>query len=266
MSNVLAQRAETLWGAGALILLALFGVTLAISFFDGRQLHGAGVWAKPMKFQLSLALHFATLALLASALSAASRDSAVLRWVALVSLAATAFEVAYIMIQAGRMQASHFNLESAFHAAMYAGMAAGAVVIAVAAAIVGVALLHDPAAALGPATRLGAIIGLIGGTVLTLVIAFRMGGALTHHVGAEAAGALRLPLTGWSLTVGDRRIPHFFATHLMQAGPVAGLLADLTLPRLAAVAATVVVCAAWGATTLYLFHQANAGLPPFRWS
>jgi hypothetical protein len=35
---------------------------------------------------------------------------------------------------------------------------------------------------------------------------------------------------GWSTTGGDLRVPHFFATHLMQALPIAGIFADKVLP------------------------------------
>ena len=146
---------------------------------------------------------------------------------------------------------------------MYVLMGTGAVVITVAAGVVGVVALIDAGAAFGPATRVGVAAGLIGGTVLTLLTAFRMGGALSHHVGKEGYGARRMPLTGWSLEVGDRRVPHFFGTHLMQAGPVAGLVADLLLPRDLALGAVTVVAVAWGALTLVLFQQANVGRPLF---
>jgi hypothetical protein len=218
-----------------------------------------------MKFQLSLALHFATLALVTSALGVAWRDAVILRWVAVASLACTVFEVGYIMVQANREQPSHFNLNTSFHAAMYVLMAIGAVVITMAAAVVGAAAWLDSDSSLGPATRLGVAVGLIGGSALTLIVAFRMGGALTHHVGVELADAPRMPLTGWSLTVGDRRVPHFFATHLMQAAPMSGLLADLVLPRIAAFAVVMITSGLWTTLTLLTFHQANRGLPLHRW-
>jgi hypothetical protein len=143
-------------------------------------------------------------------------------------------------------------------------MAAGAVVITVAAAIVGVAALFDGESQLGAATRVGAAIGLVGGTMFTLVIAFRMGGALDHHVGVEPAGAPRLWLTGWSLSVGDRRVPHFFATHMMQVIPLVGLGADRLLPAGIAIAVVLLLATVWSLLTFALFWQANAGLPLWR--
>lgn len=259
------HRTEKLWWITVALLVLLLAATLLVSLVDRRVLDGASVWAKPLKFELALALHFATLALIVSSLGEPWRQSAGLWWVAVASAACTSFEVAYILVQAGRQQASHFNLATPFLTAMYRLMAAGAVVITVAAAVVGVAALLDGDARLGPATRLGVGLGLIGGTILTLVIAFRMGGALDHHVGLEPTGAPRLPLTGWSLAVGDRRVPHFFATHMMQALPLAGLGLDWLLPRLAATIAVLALAAGWAAITLFFFHQANSGMPLHRW-
>ncbi|MBL6652604.1 MAG: hypothetical protein ISP49_13490 [Reyranella sp.] len=258
-------RTEQIWWTTTALLVALLAATVALPAFDRRLIDGATVWAKPMKFELSLALHFATLSLIAGALDTGWRHGILLQGVAWASAACALFEIAYIVLQAARQEPSHFNLSTPFHVAMYAAMAAGAVVITAAAAIVGLAALLDDASRLGPATRVGAAIGLIGGTVLTLVIAFRMGGALSHHVGVEPAGAPRMPLTGCSLAVGDRRAPHFFATHMMQAVPLAGLGLDRLLGKGPAVAAVLLVAAAWVVLTLALFRQANAGVPLMRW-
>ncbi|WKA31241.1 hypothetical protein [Bradyrhizobium roseum] len=96
---------------------------------------------------------------------------------------------------------------------------------------------------------------------MTLLIAFRMGGALNHHVGVEPAGAARFPLTGWPISVGDLRVPHFFATHMMQALPLSGLVVNRALPTQAAIFVVWPVAVGWIALTLWLFHQALAGVP-----
>lgn len=252
---------EELWWQSNIVLLALFFLTAAVSLVDRRRIGVDGVWVKPLKFQISLALHFVTMAGVASMLSAAWRESLLLSASGLAAIAATAFEVGYIMFQAARQQESHFNLTTPFSRTMYALMAIGAVFITVAAGAVGMAAALDEATSMGAATRAGSAIGLVGGTVLTLIVAFRMGGALSRHVGTEALDAPRMPLTGWSLTVGDRRVPHFFATHFMQAGPIIGLAADATLPAAAAVPVTVAACLAYALATVFLFAQANRGLP-----
>ena len=257
-------RPEWLWLATALVLVALFVLTGIVQRFDTRLLDGSSVWAKPLKFQLSLAIHFATLALVVSWLSPENRAGNLLWWAAVASVAATAFEVGYIMLQAARAQHSHFNVGTPLASALYSAMAIGAVLITVAAAVPGLLILADRSE-IAPALRIGTAIGLIGGTILTLVVAFRMGGALDRFVGVEPPGAIRMPLTGWSLSVGDRRVPHFFATHMMQVVPFAGWVLSLALPAIVATVAVLVVAAAYVALTLFLFAQANAGHPILRW-
>ena len=60
------------------------------------------------------------------------------------------------------------------------------------------------------------------GSVLTLIIASTMSSGQDHFVGTPVADAWHLPLLGWSLSGGDLRGPHFFATHLMQFLPLYG--------------------------------------------
>jgi hypothetical protein len=254
-------RADHLWGAAAAGFVIILLVTLCVAAFDQRLIGNDGVWIKPIKFQVSLAIHFATLAAIAALLSGQHGTGSLLFWIAVASVGAAIFEIVYIMVQAARQEASHFNLSTPFHHTMYVLMAIGAVVITVAAAVVGAIACFDSAASLGPATRIAVATGLIGGTLLTLLIAFRMGGALNHHVGMETAGAGRFPLTGWSMSVGDLRVPHFFATHMMQALPLAGWMADRVLPSQAAVIVAWMVTAGWTALTLWLFRQALAGVP-----
>lgn len=253
--------AEQLWWVTVAILATMFAATLVVQLFDKRMLDGASVWAKPLKFEASLALHFATVALVAHFLSPEWRGGTMLLVVAVLSVLSTAVEMGYIIVQAGRQEASHFNLSTPFYAGMYAVMAGGAVVIVAAAGAVGIAAALDGDAIMPPATRLAVVLGLIGGTILTTIVAFTMGGRLNHHVGVEPAGALRMVITGWSLKVGDFRPPHFFATHMIQSVPLGGVLATRVLPTSAAIAAVLMLALMWTALTIGLFRQALSGLP-----
>ncbi len=263
MSQV--SRAEALWWNVTVVLTLLFAITLVAFLLDKRVISGESVWTKPLKFEASLALHFATLALAVSFVNLQTTWGTLLWYAAVTSASATAFEVAYIVIQAARQQASHFNLATPFYAAMYVLMAIGAVVITIAAAAVGGAVLSDADATVRPALQLSISIGLIGGTILTLITAFRMGGALNHHAGVEPLNAPRMPITGWSLTVGDRRVPHFLATHMMQVIPLAGFALDRFFPSPIAIGGVLGVAGVWIAATVVSFQQANAGLPFMRW-
>lgn len=258
-----AGLAETvLWtvtGLGALLFVA----TVLLWLVDKRLLGEASVWAKPMKFALSVAVHAATIALVVRLLGDEWRMGAVMAVIAIVFAVACIAEVGYITFQAARQQHSHFNQTTAFHRAMYSFMAAAAVVITATAAIVGIVAFLDPQARLEGPLRLAIVLGLVGGTVLTLVTAFTIGARLSPHVGVEPAGAARMPLTGWSLAVGDLRVAHFLATHMMQALPVAGLLAVRFLPGPAATLAVAGTAILWTALTLATYRQALAGLPLF---
>lgn len=253
--------AEQLWWLLTAVFLLAFATMWAVSLVDGRVLDGANAWAKPMKFAIATALHFATLAAVMHYLSGPVQANALLATLAIASAIAAMGEVGYITFQAARLQASHFNTDTPFHAAMYALMAFGAVVLVAASGAVGVAAAADATASMSAPVRLAVAIGLIGGTVLTLLTAFRLGGNMGHHVGTELAGAVRMPLTGWSLTVGDLRAPHFFATHMMQAAPLFGLLAARVLPSGVATVAVIVASLAWTAVTLILFSIALSGRP-----
>jgi hypothetical protein len=145
--------------------------------------------------------------------------------VAFAFLAACIIEMGWIILQAAQGQNSHFNDSTAFHRAMFSVMAFAAVIITGAAAAVALAVWRDPDVAAGAALKDGILLGLIGGTVLTLVTAFAIGGRGSPYVGDVPDLASRMMFTGWSLIGGDLRVSHFLATHMMQAVPIAALLA-----------------------------------------
>jgi hypothetical protein len=138
-------------------------------------------------------------------------------------------------------------------------MAAGAVVLTVSAGALGVMVALDGRVRMGPGLRTAAALRLVGGTVLTLIIAFEMGGRMTQHIGMPPQPASRWPISGWPRDVGDLRQPHFFATHMRQAVPALGWLADRTLPAFAAVLGAWIAAALWAALTWWLFREALAG-------
>lgn len=245
--------------AGGFLLISL--VTAGIQRLNARQVGGVSVWAKPMKFQIATVVHLATMAWVASRLGEEWREGWLLHLVLLLAIASAAFEVGYITLQGALQQPSHFNTSMPFHATMYSLMAAGAVVLTVSAGALGVMVALDGRVRMGPGLRTAAALGLMGGTVLTLIIAFEMGGRMTHHVGTPPQPASHWPIFGWSRDVGDLRPPHFFATRMMQAVPALGWLADRTLPPVAAVVAAWIAAALWAALTWWLFREALAGRP-----
>lgn len=251
---------QAFWAAAGLFSIALLAF-LVLGQFDQRIIGGVGIWSKPANFAFATALHFATFAIILQFLSANYSGAKWLQAVAIVSIAAAIFEVGYIAIQAGRGLGSHFNTSTPFYAAMYSLMAIGAVLVLLPAPFIGGLTLLDDDAALSSAARLAAGIGLIGGTILTVVTAFRLGANGGHFVGTPPPNGLLMPLTGWSLAVGDLRPAHFFATHMMQALPVVGfLLGRFVEPRMAVVGVTITGII-WTAICIFAFRTALLGRP-----
>jgi hypothetical protein len=108
---------------------------------DGRVLDGEGIWLKPLKFQLSLGLHAATVLFLTAHLPGGLAQTRIVRWVNTVLGAVVIYEVSFIALQAARGVRPHFNSETAFDAVGGTIMAAGAGVLTLAPALVGVVLI-----------------------------------------------------------------------------------------------------------------------------
>ncbi len=220
--------AERVWLQSAFLLLAAIPATLVAREFDVRTLNDINVWIKPLKFFSSTAIHLATLALLATFLSDKARSAKWLSVMAGVSAFAAIVEIAVIAAQAGRGVASHFNYSTQLDTLIYSLMGVGVMVVTIPALVIGIWFLRTPVTEkLTPGLKLGAGLGLTLGFFLTLVIAGYMsaqpGG---HWVGAPRTDLGGVPIMGWSREGGDLRVPHFFATHLMQALPLVGYAAD----------------------------------------
>lgn len=252
---------EAIWWAACLLFGASFLGLLLVQLFDPRLIEGVSVWAKPAKFAISTTIHYATLALVVRLLNESWRHSSLLFWFAAFSVLWAVLEVGYISIQGGRAMPSHFNVSTSFYSIMYSLMAFGAVMVLLPAAVVGILAALDGQSLMSLPVRVAVACGLIGGTVLTLVTAFRLGGNMGPFVGAELAGAARMPITGWSLTVGDLRPAHFLSTHMIQVIPVYGILAARYVQAKWAVAAIAVFTLSWTLFTIKVFQIALDGRP-----
>ena len=257
----LPQSEMIYWSIAGAMAVA-FVITLLISAFDQRTIDSAvSVWAKPLKFELSLTIHAATLALVMAGLSQGVRSGSVMTIVAIAFLAACVIEMSYIIGQAARAEHSHFNVSTPFYRFMWSMMALAAVVIIGAAAAVGIVTALDSDSSFPPALKWAIVLGLVGGTLLTLYTAFTIGARMTPYIGTAPTPEARMALTGWSLAGGDLRISHFLATHMIQALPLAGLLIALVAPGRAGIAVVLAIAALWTIATLAEYARALAGKP-----
>lgn len=228
--------AERMALATAALCAALVLPTLPALAIDTRTLNDISVWAKPLKFQFSFALHWLTLAVLLRCMDTPARESGATLWLLRAAALSTLIELLYITLQAARGRASHFNFDTAVERLMYFGvMGPASVVIVGVTAWLGYRVWRHPQPGTGRGLVLGAALGLfLSGLVTLLVTAPLAAGAVDgpgHWVGGIRSDAHGLLLFGWSTTGGDLRVPHFFATHLLQVLPLAGWLADRIAPR-----------------------------------
>ncbi|PVZ09997.1 hypothetical protein [Actinomycetospora cinnamomea] len=263
---------------GATAVLTL--VCLAGLALDPRQLGGQPIWAKPLKFSISLVLYSATLAWMIS-LVTAPRTRRWARGAGTVVAVAGTIEMVAIVGQVLRGRASHFNVATPLDTAAWAVMGTTIVVLWVATAAIGVLLLRERTlrADTAWAVRLGLGVTLLGmGTAFLMtgptgaqIAAARATGTMptvgAHAVGVPDGGP-GLPLLGWSTTGGDLRIGHFVGLHALQGLPLLALALLLLAPRVPVlrdvrVRARLigVAGAAWAGLTLLLVWQALRGQP-----
>ena len=225
LSRLDDDHVTRLYLAMTLFLMASILVFTPAMLIDQRVLDSAQVWVKPQKFNVSLTLHFLTLAILLQLLPRNVRGGPAMLIFSYLAAGALILEYVYITVQAGRGRRSHFNYETQFEALMYAAMGIGAVLLVTVAMVLAIQIWRK-----GDRSRqglwLGSIVGLSLGFVTTLVFAGYLS-SVGRYVGAplEGGGAV-VAFFGWSREYGDLRPAHFVSLHLMQTVPLAGWLAD----------------------------------------
>ena len=258
-------RASPLLSSVGFGLLLASVLTATMMLLDARSLNSVSTWLKPWKFQFSLALQLLTLALFMQALAPQAQRLRATRWWSWVTVVAALFEAGYITVMGALGQASHFNVGTTFTAVMYSLMGVGAVLLSLAAGMIGVLIVRHPRAGLAPALRWGLGLALVLGWLLGSATGGYMSAQTGHWVGGTLSDAGGLPLFGWSRDGGDLRAPHFIGLHAMQAiALVAWGLARRAKDSGAqarSVAGVGIAAAAWTALTVFTFWQAVNGLP-----
>jgi len=221
-------------GMVALAVIALVGLVV-----DPRTITGMPLWAKPLKFSLSVLIYSLTLSWLLGQLPRAHR---ITWWVGTIAAVFLAVEMIVIYGAAIADTTSHYNVSTPFSTALWGTMAVSIVIVWAATILVAVLLfraeLGDPARSF--AIRSGLIIAVIGmglAFLMTSPTAAQLsnfqGIAGAHTVGLSDGGP-GLPLLGWSTVAGDLRIPHFVGMHAMQVIPIVALVLELGSRRVSA--------------------------------
>ncbi|MEV0645350.1 hypothetical protein AB0I28_08805 [Phytomonospora sp. NPDC050363] len=212
-----------LWLAG---LMAVTAVVAAVGLLvDDRTLTNMPIWAKPLKFGLSIGLYALTMAYLIPLLRKGKRTG---WWFGTVIALMLFIEMVVIVGQVLRGRTSHFNEATAFDATLWIVMGASITVMWLANIGVALFLAWTPIGdrALTRGIRWGMSVG-IGGLAVGYLMARQDTGHLESVAGAHSVGlddgGPGMPLLGWSTVGGDLRIAHFVGIHAMQVLPLLAL-------------------------------------------
>lgn len=224
---------------------------------DDRLLMGVNVWVKPLKFVISGAIYVATIGFLATLYPYSNRKKKIiLNTVALTMI----LELFIILYQGFRGVKSHYNLDSAFDALMYASMG---IMVSINVLIMVVILFDtirkklDTSRVIQWSILLGWMIILYGSALGGQMIS-----QLSHNVGI-ADGAEGLPFLNWSTIAGDLRVAHFFGLHGLQIIPLFAFFVSKKWKSTHTnhIIAVSIFAALYIAWISFTFYQAKQGIP-----
>lgn len=195
-----------------LIHLVLFLAFLILLGFDSREVNDENVWLKPLRFALSIWLFTWTYAWFSSFVMKYHSVFNVLNYV--ISLCMF-IEIILISFQASRGLASHFNNQTNFDATIFSIMGAA---IGFNAVILGIwflvfTLWERGGQSYRKSITWGMAIFLLGNFSGYLIIRY---GWPTDILPSY----LKMPITGWKLTLKDLKISHAIGLHAIQVLPI----------------------------------------------
>jgi len=222
------------------IASALVAVAATIGLLaDPRELVGAPIWAKGLKFGVSILIYAVTWAWLIGQLQ---RFRRIAWWAGTVIAVTLIVELAIITLQIVRGHQSHFNNTNPFDEALWSIMGPAIAVLWLATLVAAVVLWFTPGRDLARTTaiRAGSLLSLVGlglGFLMTTPTAMQLAnydGIIGAHTVGSTDGGPGLPILGWSTEHGDLRVPHFIGMHALQLIPLALILIELASRRVAA--------------------------------
>ncbi|MFE3545325.1 hypothetical protein ACFXK0_20380 [Nocardia sp. NPDC059177] len=226
-----------------LVLVSIIGMLV-----DDRELLGESVWLKPAKFGLAFALYGVTLAWI---LRLPHRGRRATWWLGTVFAATGIADVGFIALQAARGTFSHFNtatdpVNQIGQQVFTSGVPGLFVANLVLAVIISWQKLADRPTRIAlkaglwlavTGMALGYLMGFTSpqlvrqsdGTVVGLMAGHTVRPGVPTDVARDGVGAM--PITHWSTTGGDLRIPHFVGLHGIQVLLVLAVVLAALAPR-----------------------------------
>lgn len=207
----LKSRNEVLFYFGLICLLFSL-LFLVLAKTTNVQVFGVNAWYKPFKFAFSTFTFAWAMAWFCFYLP--DFNIKLFNWTIIVLLG---FEIAYIALQAGKGQLSHYNVSTPVYSLLYSLMAIAATLVTVYAAYVGILFFKFDF----PNLPLYYVWAIRLGILLFVIFSFEgfaMGSRLNHSVGALNDNSNWF-IIGWSKKVGDLRVAHFIGMHALQVLP-----------------------------------------------
>jgi hypothetical protein len=195
-----------------MLLLSLFVLFGFLSFIDERMLFGVSVWNKPMKFAISIAVFFWTMAWYMDYLPQQDKVERISVW--FVGLMAV--EMLIIVGQSLRGVPSHFNRGNWYDDLLFGIM--GLAILINTYWVFRVWLYFRKEQRLPQAYRLAIRLGMLI-FIISSLEGYVMAARLSHTIGA-ADGQEGLLFFGWAWDFGDLRVAHFIGLHALQVIPL----------------------------------------------
>ncbi len=269
-----AQESSILWDSSVFFFGLGLPILLILALVDQTEINAEPRWIKPIKFFVSIGLYNLTLEWIYRVFRT-DQNVVHLNRIRRVIAMGMLIEAVLIVTQASRGLQSHFNVATTLDTLIFTTMAIAITIVVLAAFFSGVFVWKARSLAppiVGEAIIYGVFIMTLAsfqGFVMTestpqQLKAMERGEKPrivgSHFVGEPPVERHRtMPFTGWSLDVGDFRVPHFVGLHSLQFL----LLLAFALYRFKVAAPLLIIRVSallYGGFFLYSFLRAQAGL------
>ncbi|MGB0370285.1 MAG: hypothetical protein ACPGN3_02980 [Opitutales bacterium] len=268
------NESTILWDSGVFVFLAGLPILIALALLDQTLINDEPRWIKPIKFFSSIAIYNLTLEWLFRVFRTEKNTNAFnrIRWIVGIGMLV---ETALLLIQATRGVQSHFNIATPFDLAVFSAM--GIIITLVVSSVLVSAYFIWKARDQAPhIISEGVVLGIIlmtfasfQGFTMTSPTPEQLEGMKvarpqlsgSHHVGIPPKeDHATVPFAGWSLDVGDLRIPHFVGLHSLQIFLLFAIFAhSLRIPSGLLILRSIAL--GYGALFLYSLLRALGGQP-----